>query len=375
MRTIAINTRFLLSGRLEGLGWYTHEVTRRLVALYPDDRFVLLFDRPCDPAFVYGPNVTPVVLYLPARHPLLWYAWFEWAVPAVLRRVGADVFFSPDSYLSLRSHVPTVMTVHDLVPLQMPDQIPWAPRTYYQYFLPRYLRRADALVTVSEHTRSDIEAYLGPKSTPPVTVAYNGGRSSYHPISTLQKTALRAQYAAEKPFFLYTGAIHPRKNIPRLIRAFDQFKAKSGSDVQLLLAGRWAWQTGEVRAAYEATRHRDSIRFLGYVPDDTLAALTATALAAVNVSLGEGFGLPVLEAMMCDTPVVCSNTTALREVGGAAALQVDPADEQAIAQALYAVATSPELREQMIERGRAQRTQFSWDRAAEQIGQVIMGLG
>ena len=117
---IAINTRFLLPDRLEGFGWYTHEIARRLVARHPEDEFLFLFDRPFDPDFVYAANVRPQALFPPARHPLLWWWWFEQSVPQALHGWGADVFFSPDSYLSLRAKTPTVMTVHDLVPLHQP---------------------------------------------------------------------------------------------------------------------------------------------------------------------------------------------------------------------------------------------------------------
>ncbi|TNE48620.1 MAG: glycosyltransferase family 1 protein [Bacteroidetes bacterium] len=368
---IAVNTRFLLSGRLEGLGWYTHELVRRMVLAHPEDEFVFLFDRQFDPAFVYADNVKPVVVFPPARHPMLWYLWFEWALPGVLKREKADVFFSPDSYLSLRTHVPTVMTVHDLIPLQQPEQVPAWPRYYYRYFLPRFLHKAAALVAVSGYTARQIEEVGGvrPKK---IHVVYNGCREGFGPLAERVQQQVRERYAAGQPYFLYTGAIHPRKNIPRLIRSFDLFRSRTDTPVKLLLAGRFAWQTGAVRSAWEQALNKTDIHFLGYVADTELQQLMGAAIALVNISQSEGFGLPVAEAFHSEIPVVCSNTTALSEVAGDAALQVDPMSEMAVAEAMRQILRDPDLRSGLVEKGRNRRTGFNWDLAAESVYRILI---
>lgn len=368
---IAINTRFLLPGRLEGLGWYTHELLRRMVARHPDHAFVFLFDRPYDPAFIYGPNVQPVVLFPPARHPVLWYAWFEWAVPRALKRLGADVFFSPDSYLSLGTSTRTVMTVHDLLPLQYPAQAPWWARDYYRYFFPRFMRRADQLIAISNYVK---QSMLDVPGIDPVKieVVYNGCRAGFRPLPEAEQAAVRHRFSSGKPYFLYTGAIHPRKNIPRLIRAFDSFRSRTRAPAQLLLAGRFAWETGAVRAAAESAQFREDIRFLGYVAEEDLRLLMASAIALVYVSLGEGFGLPVLEAFHADTPVICSNATALPEVAGDAALLVDPFSEPAISSAMEQIYSNGQLRSTLIEHGRQQRIRFDWDLAADRVFELLL---
>lgn len=364
---IAVNTRFLLPGKLEGLGWYTHELMRRMVLRHPNDEFVFLFDRPFDPAFVYADNVRPVVLFPPARHPLLWYAWFEWAVPRALARCGADVFFSPDSFLSLRAKTPTLLTVHDLIPLQHPEQVPWWSRDYYRYFFPRYIRRAERVVAVSEFTKTAILETVPGVPPEKISVVHNGSREGFRPLSEAEKQAVRAEFSAGRDYFFYTGAIHPRKNIPRLIRAFDTFKNHTGAGTKLLLAGRFAWETGDVKTAVEQSRHRADIVFLGYVPEAQLPRLQAAALAAVNVSLSEGFGLPVLEALHCDVPVLCSNTTALPEVAGDAALLVNPESVADIAAGLVRLHADASLRAELVARGRRQRARYDWDAAAEAV--------
>jgi glycosyltransferase involved in cell wall biosynthesis len=360
---VAVNARFLLPDRLEGFGWYTHELVRRMVAAHPETDFILLFDRPFDQRFVYGPNVTPVVVRPPARHPVLFWCWFEWAIPRVLKRYGADVFFSPDSFLSLRTPVPTLLTIHDVIPLQMPEQVKWVNRLYYQRYLARFAQRANRILTVSEHAAAGIVTICAvPRDK--VQVVYNGCRDIFEPLSSEAQAQVRQQYSKGQSYFFYTGAIHPRKNIPALIQAFDQFKADSASPMQLLLAGRFAWETGAVRTAWEQSPYRSDIQMLGYVSDEVLAQLMGSAQALVNISLSEGFGLPVLEAFNCDTPVICSNSTAFPEVAGDAALLLDPNDQAAIVAALHQLSSDEALRQQMIERGRLRCQHFNWDSAA-----------
>lgn len=343
-----------------------------MVARHPDDEFIFLFDRPFDPQFVYGDNVTPVVLFPPARHPLLWYAWFEWAVPRALRRHRPDVFFSPDSYLSLTDPTPTVMTCHDLVPLHAPEQVPWAPRHFYRRFLPKYLRRADHVLTVSEYVRHDIArtCQIGLEK---ITTVYNGCRAGFTPLQEIEKQAVKAEFSQGQDYFFYAGAIHPRKNVPRLIRAFDAFKTRTGAPVKLLLAGRFAWQTGEVKTAFESARHQADVVFLGYVGEQQLPRLLGAALALTYVSLSEGFGLPLVEAFRCDVPVLTADATALPEVAGDAALLIDPLAENEIAAALEKLWTDPALRQNLIKKGRSRREWFDWDEAAERIYQILAG--
>jgi glycosyltransferase involved in cell wall biosynthesis len=364
--TIAVNTRFLLPGQLEGFGWYTHEIVRRMVLQHPEDHFIFLFDRPFDPRFVYASNVTPLVVSPPARHPILFRLWFEFSVPRVLRRHGAEVFFSPDSMCSFRTPVPTVMTCHDLVPLHFPEQIAVRHRRFLLKFIPKWLHRAEKVLTVSEFVRTDIIDTCAIAADKVVAV-YNGCRDGFFPLRDTEKQAVRVQYADGYDYFFYAGAIHPRKNVPRLLRAFDQFKVKTGASVKLLLAGRFAWQTGEVRSVWEASQYRDDIHFLGYVGEEALPRLTAAAMASVYVSISEGFGLPLVEAMACETPVITSNTSCLPEVAGVAALLVDPFSETAIAAGMEKIYADRAFANQLVLKGREQLKKFSWDSAAEQV--------
>ena len=133
---IAVNTRLLLPGKLEGIGHYTNETMSRIVRQHPEHQFTFLFDRPFDPRFVYADNVTPKVVFPPARHPFLWWLWFEMAIPRALRQCKADVFLSPDNYCSLRTDVPTVMVLHDIIFEHFPQHIPPLVSRYYRHYVP-----------------------------------------------------------------------------------------------------------------------------------------------------------------------------------------------------------------------------------------------
>jgi glycosyltransferase involved in cell wall biosynthesis len=294
-------------------------------------------------------------------------------VPKALKQYGADVFFSPDSMCSLSAKTPTVMTCHDLVPLHFPEQIPLIHRHYLLHFLPKYLRRADQVVTVSNYVRRDISQTCG---IPPekISAVHNGCREGFSPMQEFEKQQIRNEFANGREYFFYTGAIHPRKNIPRLIRAFDLFKNKTDAPVKLLLAGRFAWKTGDVKTAWERAKNNADIHFPGYVDDDVLPKLMASATALTYVSLSEGFGLPVLEAMHAEIPVLSSATGALPEVAGEAALLVDPLSETAIAAGLEKLWTDRAFCQYLVEKSRVQREQFSWDTAAKQIYQILTNI-
>jgi glycosyltransferase involved in cell wall biosynthesis len=370
---IAVNTRFLLTGRLEGFGWYTHEIMRRMVAAHPNDAFVFLFDRPFDPAFVYGPNVTPVVVPPPARHPVLFHIWNEWMVPRALKPFRPDVYFSPDSICSLRLKTPTLLTVHDLIPLRHPEQVARRHRRYYLKNLPQFIHRAEHIATVSEYVRRDIVETCG-VSPDKVTAVYNGCRELFVPLSEAHRQLVRERYSDGKPYFFYVGAIHPRKNIPQLIRAFERFKNESGSPALLLLAGRMAWDTGEVSEALRQSAHRADIRSLGYVPEADLPQLAASALALTYISIQEGFGLPVVEAMYCDTPVIAAAASCLPEIAGDAALLVDPHNVENIATAMLEIHADAAFRAGLIEKGRLRRAEFSWDAAAHRLWEILCNV-
>lgn len=370
---IAVNARILQAGNLEGVGWYIYELCRRWVQNHPSDDFIMIYDRPQEAYPITGHNVTSVVIAPQARHFFSFWYWFDVQIPKVLRKYGVELFFSPDNFLSLRTSVPTVLTTHDIAHFHYPQQVAWMHRPYYQIFIPHFLKKAQHIISVSEHGKLDLVTHY---QVPPakISVVPNGTRSIFQPLSEVEKSQVKAEFSQGQEYFFFLGAIHPRKNMLGLLRAYEQFREKSEAPVKLIIAGKLAWQVAEIKKLHTASAYRDDILFLGYVPEEIAAQLMAAALALTYLSFFEGFGLPVLEALCTDTPVITSNTSSLPEVAGDAALLVDPHDTEAIANAMLRIWQEPELRKDLIEKGQKQRQQFSWDEAATAIYQVFKKL-
>lgn len=375
---IAVNTRLLLKDRLEGIGWFTYEILSRMVRKHPEHQFVFIFDRPFDPGFVFGPNVTPKILFPPSRHPFLWLWWFEWSIPRLLREVGADLFISTDGYLSLNTDVPQLVVMHDINFVHRPKDLPWLTSKYYNRYFPAFARKASKLVTVSRFSADDISRSFG-VARESISVVYNGVNSDFAPVSHDQAAQVRQKYTSGKPFFLFVGALHPRKNVDGLLKAYDQFRMNHGPEVKMVIAGGQMFKTGPIREVFQQMKYREEVVFTGRVSSAELKRLMASALALTFVPYFEGFGIPVIEAMSAGTPVICSNTTSLPEVGGEAVLYVNPADVGDIASAMQRITSDPDLVNQLRERGFIQKEKFSWDRSAglfwEAVEEVTRGLG
>lgn len=367
---IAVNTRLLLPNQLEGIGWFAHELLRRLVHNHPKVTFHFFFDRPFDQRFVFGDNVQPHVLFPPARHPLLWYAWFEWAVYRKMQQLRPDVFFSPEAYLSLQSRVPTIMTIHDLSVLHYPEHVNWANRRYVRHFYPRFVKKAHQIVTVSQFSKQDIIQHY-PDAAAKIQVVYNGARQEYRGHTPREIEVTRNQYSEGNPYFLYVGALQPRKNISRLLQAFDQFKNGRPNPFRLLLVGRKAWMTDHMESVYQKMTHREAVHFLDYQPLEVVSQLMGAAHALAYVSLFEGFGIPLLEAMQSGVPVLTSNTTSMPEVAGEAGLCVNPEDVEAIAQGFSRLAFDTQLYQKMCAATALQAAKFRWDASAEKLWRLL----
>lgn len=366
---IAVNTRLLLKDKLEGIGWVAYETLSRIVKAHPDDEFYFLFDRKPDPKFIFAENVKPVVLFPQARHPFLYIIYFEISVCRALRRIKPDVYLSTDAYLSLRSKTPQIAVFHDINFEHFPQDFPRLALWHYKKFFPKFAHKAKKIITVSEFSKQDIiDNY---KVEPDkIDVVYNGANEGFKPLSEEEKIKIRNQYTAGYQYFMFVGSLHPRKNLARLFPAFDLFKERTGSDVKLLIVGEKRWWTEPIQKAYEAMKHKDDVVFVGHLQMAELHRVTAAALASVYVSYFEGFGIPIVEAYKCDVPVITSNVTSMPEVAGDAALLVDPFDIESIAGALELV-MDENVRNSLIEKGRARRNDFSWDKAAEQWYKVI----
>ncbi|MCW5899145.1 MAG: glycosyltransferase family 4 protein [Flavobacteriales bacterium] len=360
---IAVNTRLLLPDKLEGIGWFTHETLSRITRAHPEHRFFFLFDRPCDKRFIYGPNVEPVVMGPPTRHPLLYRLWFNHLLHRRLKALKADAFISPDGFLALRSGVPSLAVVHDLNFEHHPEDLPRAYRDYYRTWFPRFARHATRIATVSEFSRRDIaQRYEVP--TGHIDVVYNGVGEAFRPLEATERQQARAAFAQGDDYFICVGSLHPRKNIARLLLAFDALVRTRPGPLRLVIVGERFWWDDRMEQAWRRVEHQDRVHFTGRLEQQRLRQALGGSLGLAFVSYFEGFGIPMAEAMRCGVPVVAAETTALPEVAGDAAHYCDPFSVADITRALYEVWSDAALRERLREAGLKRAARYTWDNAA-----------
>lgn len=367
---IAVNTRLLQKGKLEGIGWFTFETLIRMTQNHPEHEFIFIFDRPFEPSYIFAENVTPVVIGPPARHPLLFYIWFDFQIPKVLKKYKADLFLSPDGYLSLRTKVPQLAVIHDINFVHRPEDLPWLIAKYYNYFFPKFARIAKRIATVSFYSKEDI-ARSFKIDYDKIDVVYDGINQIFEPLLEKEKTKIRKKYTGGCEYFLFVGALHPRKNVSGLLKAFDDFKSDTDNNIKLVIVGGEMHKTGDIFETFENMRFKNDVIFTGRVSTDDLHDIVGAALALTFVPFFEGFGIPVVEAMSAGVPVICSNTTSMPEVGGNAVVYADPMKIAQITDAMIKLASDKELRKQLIEKGFEQKNKFSWDETSHLLWQSV----
>lgn len=367
---IAVNTRFLLY-ELEGYGYFIHELLKVLVKKHPEHQFYFLFDRPYDKRYVYASNVFPLVVSPPARHPVLWKFWYDVRIPATIKKIKADVFISTDGFCSLSTKVSQCMVIHDLGFLHLPHTYKRLHVRYLKRNTPKFLKKARTIVTVSQFSKNDVLKHYE-ISPDKIDVVHNGVKEVFQPVDFNQKLAIKEKYTGGAEYFIYAGAIQPRKNLVNLLKAFSIFKKRMQSNMKLLITGRLAWKNEKFLQLINTYKYKSDVVLTGYLDEQELAKIMASAYALVYPSLFEGFGVPVAEAMKCNVPVLTSQDSSMQEVAREAALYFDPNNYADIAEKMMVIYKDEVLRMQLIEKGKLIVAKYNWERSADLFWQVIL---
>jgi glycosyltransferase involved in cell wall biosynthesis len=368
---IVVNTRLLLKNKLEGIGWFSFETLKRITKAHPEHHFIFLFDRDYDDEFIFSDNVTPLILSPQARHPFLFYWWFEFSVAGILNKLKPDLFISPDGYLSLNAKCKQLAVMHDLNFEHYPKDLSFLVRKYYKFFFPRFARKATRIATVSEFSKQDLMRTYGINENL-IDVVYNGCNTSFVPVNDEIKKTTKEKYSINSDYFLFVGSLHPRKNISRLFEAFDKFKSQNSNNVKLLIVGEKYYWTSQIKHTYLNMKYKKDVIFTGRLSSEELKKVMASALALTYVPYFEGFGIPILEAMSSDTPVITSNVTSMPEVAGDAALLIDPFSVDSIAEGMNRMYSDSDLRNVLIEKGRKRKLDFSWEKTADLLWKSVL---
>lgn len=367
---IAVNTRFLVND-LEGYGYFIHQLFKTLVTRHPEHQFYFLFDRPFKEDYVFSSNVHPLVVTPAARHPVLWKYWYDVKIPLALKKIKADVFVSPDGYCSLTTETPQCMIIHDLGFLHHPEAYKKSHVAFYKRNTPKFLKKARSIITVSQFSKNDIVKNYKTELAK-IEVIYNGVKNVFGLRSFGEKEAVKEKYTEGKEYFIYIGAIQPRKNLVNLLKAFSVFKKRLQSNMKLVIAGRLAWKNEEFLQLMKTYKYRTDVVMTGYLPEEELAAILASSYALVYPSLYEGFGVPVIEAMRSEVPVLTSEKTSMEEAAGDAALYFDPNDHQDIADKMMLIYKDENLRNRLIEKGKSKAEKYNWEESAELFWECIL---
>ena len=368
---IVVNTRLLIENKLDGMGWFTYQTLKRISQHHPEVHFVFLFDRDFSPEFIFADNVTPIILAPQARHPILYYCWFQFSVKKILKKLKPDLFLSPDGFLVLGAKCKQLAVIHDINFLHYPKDVKWLSAYYYNYFFPRFAKIATRIATVSEFSKQEISKHyqISPNR---IDVVYNGINDFIRPSTELEKTEIKSRFTLGEDYFIHIGSLSPRKNILNLVKAFSKFKSEKKSKMKLVLAGAGLWGLKEIHQIIDSEGLKGDVILTGRLSNEDLNLLLASSSALLLLSYYEGFGIPLIEAMQAEVPIICSNVSSLPEVVGEAAILVDPFNLDEIKNAMTKMLSDPLLRDNLIANARLQKQKFSWNRSADLLWESMM---
>ena len=352
-----------------GIGRHTRELVNALAPLAHDSSITLL---------VYGRAANPLpaapagmaLRVVPVSNRWLTIGWHRLGMPFPVELLagGHDLYHASDFVLPPVHSARTLLTVHDLSFLTVPQCADENLRSYLARVVPRSVDRADHILADSQATKNDLIDLLHVPAEK-ITVVYPGVEARFQPVSDAdEQKQVRERYGiGSQPFVLGVGTLEPRKNWPALIRAWTILRQTTALPHQLVIAGGEGWLTGEIFAAIDASAFKEEIILAGFVADADLPTLYSAADVFAFPSLYEGFGIPVLEALACGVPVVCADNSSLPEAAGDATLLVDASDDAALAVALQRLIEDEALRNTLRERGFQHSTRFTWRRSAETL--------
>jgi glycosyltransferase involved in cell wall biosynthesis len=350
-----------VSEQPSGVGTYALQLLRGMAGEEGDHEYLLFSNRPHYRQHLGTlPGMRDMLRPYPSRM-----LWMQLVLPEQLSAARPDLCHYPNSIAPLRNPCPYVVTIHDMTLSQMPRYHPWRKQLLVRPLVPLVARRAAHVITVSSQARDDLIRLLRVPAER-VSVIPEAAAPIFRPVSAAEQRSVRERYGLSGPYVLYMGTLEPRKNLKRLIRAWYELRRRRAIPHKLVLVGAPGWQYGPIYAEASRLGCADDVVFAGYLPRADLPAIVCAADAFAFPSLAEGFGLPVVEAMACGTPTLISDTPALREVAGDAALAASPYDVMALSEGLERLLCDEPLRIRLRAAGLARAAQYSWQRTARE---------
>ena len=311
-----------------------------------------------------------MVIPPPTRHPFLYYLWFQISVKLALKKIKPDLFLSPDGLLPLGAQCKQLAVIHDINFKHYPEDLKFWTGKFFNYYFPKYAFAANRIVTVSEYTKKDLmQEYR--TSSDKIDVVYNAADEIFAPITAEEKRETRQKYSKGEDYFVFIGSVSPRKNIGRLMEAFDLFKKENKNNLKLIIAGANFWGQDKLNETLNKLEFKNDIIFTGRVDDNEMRLLLGSAFCLTYIPYFEGFGVPLVEAMRAHVPIISSSLTSMPEIAGGAAVFVNPFQIQEVRDAMVRITADESLRHMLIEKGKIQCQKFSWDKSAADLWKSI----
>lgn len=367
---IAVDTRHLIDNHLQEDGYFLYEVLKRIIKKHPEHEFIFIFDRPYEAKLLLDKNIVAIVTGPRVSNILLCKFWYDIRLPALLKKHKADIFIAGNGICSLTTKIPQCLVVNDLSFLYYPSFTKKTELVFLKRYTKRFLQKSDSIVTLSQFLQKSIIS-LNVVKKEKINVVHGSARDIFYPLNENEKEEIKKEYTDGKNYFIYTGAIHPQKNLINLLKAFSVFKKRQKSDWKLVLAGNMPSGNKNFSENLKTYKHRADVVRVD-VKDEEIAKLTGSAYAFIYPSFWEGEGVQILGAMNSHIPVITSENSAMQEIAGEAALYINPADYKDIADKMMLVYKDESLRNSLIEKGKLAATHYNWEKAADLFWQSIL---
>jgi glycosyltransferase involved in cell wall biosynthesis len=364
---IAVNTRFLLPGLVEGYENYFQEVFIRITRKNPGHQFFFIYESKRPTRENWPSNVEHIVCGPKGNHPFLLQCWYNYYLPSRLKKIKAEILFSPGG-AAARTPIPQCIAMTDLTGLDMMKVLRTPPLKFFEKNVQRFIERANHVISFSELSKNNlVEKYNVAKK---ISVVYNGVNEGQM-LTHEQKQGIKNKYTEGKEYFLYGGLIHSGKNLVNLLKAFSIFKKRQQSGMKLMLASKETIGDGKFVEDLKSYKYREDVVVTADLSFTEYASIMEAAYAFVYPCLEQGYTMQVFDAIVANVPVIISMKTSMQEITGEAALLVDGLDPVSISEKMMLIYKDEKGRQDLIEKGQQLHKHFSWDKTADETWRIL----
>jgi len=367
---IVVNTRDIFKNTAENDNLFVYESFKRIAASHPKNEFIFITDKSLSKELSSLKNVTQLVIETEIKKTLLWQLWYNYKLPALIKKYKADVLVNTNGICSLRTKIPQYIIVQNLSFLQHPQFIEKKHLRFYKKFIPSSLNKAKTIVAVSQAAKKTIiENYKTDAAK--IDVVHGGVNEIFKPIGWKEKEFIKEKYAEGKEFFLFAGSADAVNNLITLLKAFSFFKKRQKSNMQLLIVVTPSSQLKKFTESLQTYKYRNEVKLLEILSEEELAKITAAAYSFISASLSENTIPSILMAIKSAAPVIVADFLVFHEICADAALYANPDSFEDFADKLMLIFKDEKKRDELIEKGKQQAQLYDWDKTAGLLWDTI----